>query len=516
MSTFRQAQNQAHPNKTNTLMLAILAVMILIVIMQVWLLTASLDTTLGEDKTIAWPAFYGSLALFIGGAGLLRFLPDPMRVPIVDAPAPAEPFTAEVATPLAWRTLAISAGALALSFAVWFMWSAIATKLPDAGFALTKKQCLWLTAMPVLLGSFLRIPYGLIVSRFGSRNAYAAVTLLMLIPCVGAGYALSDPTSSFGTLLFWAALTGVAGANFATSMGTVSLWFPARQQGTALGINGLGNLGVTIAQFAIPVVVGFAVAGGLSGEALAYKHAKTGIVSDAWMSSAALVWIPFILLFTAAIWFGTKNFPQPHRTLASQLVVMKERHTWFTSILYFLTFGAFVAMGSSLPLIIKTEFAGATGGAPEPLKYAPWAVFVATLARPLGGVLADKFGAGRITAISIGVMTLCGFSLSRFLQPDSFHGFFVCILILCGAAGLGNGSTFKIVSATMGAKAGPAIGVVSCLGALGGFFPPILLGECIDRFGSPAWAYTGMALFGLVCFSINGWFYWRKNSPTHC
>lgn len=514
MSTFRQAQNQAHPNKTNTLMSAILAVMILIVIMQIWLLTASLDTTLGDDQSIAWPAFYASLALFIGGAGLLRFLPDPLRRPV--EAAPAKTFAGEVATPLAWRTLAISAVSLALSFAVWFMWSAIATKLPDAGFALTKKQCFWLTAMPVLLGSFLRIPYGLIISRFGSRNSYAVVTLAMLIPCVGAGFALRDPQSSFGTLLFWAALTGIAGANFSTSMGTVSLWFPKRQQGTALGLNGLGNLGVTIAQFTIPVVIGLAVAGSLSGDALPFTNAKTHAVSDVWMSSAAFVWIPFILLCTAALWFGTKNFPQEPKSLASQLVVAKERHTWITSFLYFLTFGAFVAMGSSLPLIIKTVFAAAPGGAPEPLKYAPWAVLVATFARPLGGVLADKFGAGRITAISIAVMTLCGFSLSQFLRPDSFQSFFLCILILCGAAGLGNGSIFKIVPAIMGAKTGPVIGIVSCLGALGGFFPPILLGECIDRFGSPAWAYTGMALFGIVCFAVNGWFYWRKASPTHC
>ena len=515
MSNFRDAQNRAHPSKTNTLLTTITVVMILILVMQIWLLTAGLDTSLSGDRSIVWPAFYGSLALFLGGVGIIRYLPDPLRLPATAA-TETKTFATDAATPLAWRTLVISAVSMALSFCVWFMWSAIATKLPDAGFALTKKQCFWLTAMPVLLGSFLRIPYGLIVSRFGSRNAYAAVTLVMLLPCIGAGLALRDPHTGFGTLLFWATLTGIAGANFSTSMATVSLWFPKRLQGTALGLNGLGNLGVTIAQFTIPVVIGLAVAGGLSGDALTFTHPKTHVASQVWMSSAALVWIPFILLCTAALWFGTKNFPQEPKTLSSQLAVAKERHTWIASTLYFLTFGAFVAMGSSLPLIIKTVFVNAPGGAPEPLKYAPWAVFVATLGRPLGGILADKFGAGRITAISIGVMTLCAFSLSQFLRPDSFQNFFLCILILCGAAGLGNGSIFKIVPAIMGAKAGPVIGIVSCLGALGGFFPPLLLGECIERFGSPAWAYTGMALFGLVCFAVNGWFYWRKDSPTHC
>lgn len=422
----------------------------------------------------------------------------------------------DAATPQAWRTLGISAVSLALAFAVWFMWSAIAVKLPDAGFALSKKECFWLTAMPVLLGSFLRIPYGLIVSRFGSRNAYAAVTLLMLVPCVGAGLALSDPKSSFGTLLFWATLTGIAGANFATSMATVTLWFPKRLQGTALGINGLGNLGVTIAQFLIPAVIGVALFGALSGEPLSFQPKGAPTPTPMWLSGAAYVWIPAILVCTAALWFGTRNFPQEPKTLASQLAVMKERHTWLISYLYFLTFGAFVAMGSSLPLIIKTVFANAPGGAPTPLLYAPWAVLVATLTRPLGGVLADKFGAGFITAISVGVMTVCGFALTQFLDPDSFRGFFVVILVLCAAAGLGNGSTFKIAPSILGAKAGPAIGVVSCVGALGGFFPPILLGECIERFGSPVLAYAGMGVFGITCFALNAWFYWRKDSPSHC
>lgn len=510
MSTFRRAQSQAHPNKTNTLFIGVIGVLVLIVSLQVWLLTAVLNTALGGDHSIVWPAFYASLALFAGGAGLLQFLPQPIRPVLVHEKAE----TFEQAG-LAWRTLMISAVSLALAFAVWFMWSAIAVKLTAAGFQISPQQRFWITAAPVLLGSLLRIPYGLIVSRFGSRNAYTAITLLMLVPCIGASVALRDPTTSFGTLLFWATLTGIAGANFATSMATVTLWFPKRLQGTALGINGLGNLGVTIAQFTIPAIIGIAAFGSLSGNSLTLRLAKGG-VQQVWLSNAALVWIPFILFCAAALWFGTRNFPQAPKSLASQLVVVRRKHTWILSTLYFLTFGAFVAMGASLPLIINEVFSRAPGGAPNPLFFSPFAVLIATLTRPLGGWLADRWSAGAVTAASIAVMGICGFSLVQFLEPDKFTGFFWTIMILCAAAGLGNGSIFKIIPTVMGSEAGPVIGVVSCLGALGGFFPPLLLGWCMQHFGSPAWAYTAMGLFALGCFALNWVFYWRHSSDTRC
>jgi MFS transporter, NNP family, nitrate/nitrite transporter len=186
------------------------------------------------------------------------------------------------------------------------------------------------------------------------------------------------------------------------------------------------------------------------------------------------------------------------------------------SFVYFLTFGCFVAMGSSLPLIIREVFAAAPGGAPNPLAYAPVATLVATLARPLGGWAADRIGAGRITALAIAIMAVGGFGLSAYLQPDRFDPFFATILAICAAAGLGNGSVFKIIPLVAGRQAGAIIGLVSCLGALGGFFPPLLLGWCIASFGTPAWAYVAMSVFAMAAFAVNWWFYWRAASPTRC
>jgi NNP family nitrate/nitrite transporter-like MFS transporter len=504
MSTFREAQRQAHPTKTNTLLLGVMCVLILILILQVWLLTAALNESLDGHNAVKWPAFWVSLMLFGSGAALLRYLPSPIRLPARAVVREAFPHAT-----LARRTLGISAASLALAFAVWFMWSAIPLRLKDAGFTLSRQQLFWLTATPVLLGSLLRIPYGLIVSTFGSRRSFAAVTLLLLFPCIATGWAVKHPGTPYWVLLGCAALTGIAGANFATSMGVVNLWFPKQAQGTALGINGLGNFGVTIAQFTIPLVIGLSLTSApadSSGAAARPIH----------IENAAFVWVPFILISSAAIWFGTRDYPAQPKTLASQLVAGRRLHTWVLSFLYFLTFGCFVAMGASLPLIIKEVFGTAPGGAPKPLLFAPWAAAVATLMRPFGGWLADRFGAGLITSIACGTMALGGFSLSGFLQPDQFAGFFVVILIICAAAGLGNGSVFKIIPLVLSQEAGAAIGIVSCLGALGGFVPPLLLGWALDHLGSPAWAYTGMALFGLACLLVNGWFYHRRTSPTHC
>lgn len=412
-------------------------------------------------------------------------------------------FWAESGRSIAWRTLVLSTISLTLSFCVWFMWSAITVYLNDVGFALTRQQLFWLTATPVILGSFLRIPFGTIVSSFGSRNSYAAVTALLLVPTVATALAVSNPDTPFWVLMTCSALTGIAGANFSTSMGVVNLWFPKERKGTALGINGFGNIGVTVAQFTIPAVI-----------AVPFLMAPGG--TNLYLGNAAWIWVPFILLCTAGLWFGTRNFPAPRKSFASQMVAGKHAHTWILSMLYFLTFGCFVAMGASLPLVINEVFASAPGGAPKPMLYAPWALAVATCARPVGGWMADKFGAGNITALATGVMALGGFSLYFFLEAHQFTGFFVLILVICTASGLGNGSVFKIIPHVLHAQAGAAIGIVSCIGAFGGYFPPLLLGWTIDRLGSPAIAYNLMGGFAVACFVLNYVFYFRKSSPSRC
>jgi MFS transporter, NNP family, nitrate/nitrite transporter len=486
-----------HPNKTNTLALVINILLVGVLCLQVWLLTASLDTALGGDRSIVWPSFYGSLILFLLGLGLLRYLPAPVRLPRVEYRAEAFPHVA-----LAWRTLAISLFALTISFCVWFMWSALVVRLPAAGFKLEPLQLFWLAATPIVLGSLLRIPYGLFVSRYGSRRSYAFVMLLLVIPCIGTSLAVANPKTSFPVLLFWAAITGIAGAVFATSSAVVALWFPKQLQGLALGINAVGNIGITVAQLSAPILFSvtlFAFIPWTGGSAPAGQH----------LVNLGLFWIPFILASVLAIWFGTKDFAMEPRTLGSQLEVCRDRNTWYLSTLYFLTFGCVVAMSSSLPLIIQRIFAQAPGGAPNPLFWPAVCAGAATAVRPIGGFLADKLGASRVTTVGVAVMAIGGFSLSQFLRPTDFVGFIGTILVICVAAGIGNGSIFKMIPLVNPREASAMIGIVSCLGAFGGFVPPLLLGYCFSQFGSPAWAYTSMAVFAIVCTGLNLWVYAR-------
>ena len=299
MNDLRLDQLQSHPSKTNTLTLVIDVLLIGILVLQIWLLTASLDTALGGDRAIVWPSFYASLGLFLVAVRLLYYLPSPLRLPRVVA----RPETFQHAD-LAWRTLAISFFALTISFCVWFMWSALVTKLPAAGFKLQPLELFWLTATPTVLGSLLRVPYGLVVSRFGSRRSFAVVTLLLLIPCFGTAWAVSSPMTPFIVLWFWAAISGIGGAVFATSSAVVSLWFPKQLQGTALGINGMGNIGITVAQLSAPFL--FAV--GLFSFIPGVSVTGTG-ANGLHLPNIGLFWIPLIIVAAALIWFWHARLP---------------------------------------------------------------------------------------------------------------------------------------------------------------------------------------------------------------
>jgi NNP family nitrate/nitrite transporter-like MFS transporter len=202
------------------------------------------------------------------------------------------------------------------------MWSALVVRLPAAGFKLEPLQLFWLAATPIILGSLLRIPYGLIVSRFGSRRSYAMVMSLLVIPCLGTSAAVSNPATPFPILLFWAAITGIAGAVFATSSAVVALWFPKQLQGLALGINGVGNIGITIAQLSAPMLFAVALFPFI-------PWASSLGANRLHLANIGLFWIPLVFVSVLAIWFGTKDFAMEPRTLRSQLEVCRDRNTWY-------------------------------------------------------------------------------------------------------------------------------------------------------------------------------------------
>ncbi|MCD6597600.1 MAG: NarK/NasA family nitrate transporter [Bacteroidales bacterium] len=222
---------------------------------------------------------------------------------------------------IATKNLWISIPALLLAFAVWIMWSIIATKLKEFGFnfgmitpemnpaeitaKLKEINSLYYTlpAIAGLAGATLRIPNSFLISLGGGRNVVFVTTLLLLIPAIGVGFALQDVNTSYMTFALYAALSGFGGGNFSSSMSNISFFFPKRMQGTSLGLNaGIGNLGVGVMQKTIPWVIGFFLFGaiGVDGNKV-YGEALSGLQNAGW------VWVPLLSVATIAAFLGMNN-----------------------------------------------------------------------------------------------------------------------------------------------------------------------------------------------------------------
>src|SRR3989338_2563518 len=169
---------------------------------------------------------------------------------------------------IAWKVLTVTTISLILSFATWFMMSAIVTKLPGIGFKFDKDQLFWLAAMPGLAAGMLRIVHTFLLPIFGARHVISIATIIKLIPCIGLGLAVMNPTTPFWVFMVIAFTAGFGGGDFSSFMPSTSMYFPKRLQGTALGIQaGIGNFGVSVAQFMTPWIIGFSILGGTYGAA---------------------------------------------------------------------------------------------------------------------------------------------------------------------------------------------------------------------------------------------------------
>ena len=196
---------------------------------------------------------------------------------------------------VARRNLVFSILAEHLGFSVWVLWSIVAVNLNSVGFAFTESQLFWLVAVPNLVGATLRLPYTFAVPKFGGRNWTIVSALLLLVPSLGLAWAVSNPDTSFGTMLAVAALAGVGGGNFASSMTNISWFFPEREKGWALGLNAAGgNIGVAVVQ--APFVVSAVITAG------------AGIH----LGRAGLMWVPLALLAAFCAWRFMDNLtPAP-------------------------------------------------------------------------------------------------------------------------------------------------------------------------------------------------------------
>lgn len=427
---------------------------------------------------------------------------------------------------LALRTLVISCLALHLAFAVWFMWSALVVRLPELGFTLTVEQRFWLPAMALLTGALARIPHTFLVLSIGGMWTTLLTTALLVVPILGIGQVVQHPETPFADLLFWAAVAGLcAGGQISSSSANIALWFPRRLAGTALGINvGLGNLGTSMAQFLVPVVVSAGFFGALAGDPLLSREMDPRTLEPLpplplWPQNAAYVWLAPTLAVCLLIFFGMKNHPARGR-IGEQLQVIRLKHCWLTTVLYTMTFGTFSGLAGASPILIREVF-GRFPEAPDPLSVAWLGPLVGALARPVGGVLADLLGGSTVTMIVFVTMTCATFGLTFLTDPLSvadFNVFVFILLIVFFGAGLGNASVFKqIVMIFPPREASGVLGFSAAAAVLlFGFFVPILLGRSIAATGSPNAALLFFTALYLASFALNWWYYNRRDAERPC
>lgn len=420
---------------------------------------------------------------------------------------------------VASRNLWISIPALLLAFAVWVIWSVIVVRMPEVGFGFDKAQLSWLLALPALSGATMRIFYAFMVPIFGGRRWTTISTASLLIPTVWLGFAIQNPDTPFITFAIIALLCGFGGANFSSSMSNISFFYPKSKQGMALGLNaGLGNLGVSVLQFVVPVVIGFSLFGALAGGGQVTQEGKT-----LYLQNAAFVWVIPIVIMTLLAWFGMNDLSGAKASFKEQSVIFGRQHNWIMCILYLATFGSFIGFSAAFPMVIKQSFPEV-----DPLKVAFLGPLVGALFRPVGGWLSDKLGGARVTLYNYIIMTAAVIAVMYFLKAGNFTGYFACFMVLFITTGVGNGSTFRMIPVifrTMHERlnspdlinqarkeAAAVVGFAGGFAAYGGFVIPKMFGSGLGVNGT----FIALIVFYVVCIVLTWWYYSRKGAEYPC
>jgi NNP family nitrate/nitrite transporter-like MFS transporter len=397
-------------------------------------------------------------------------------------------FWATTGKRVARRNLAWSVFAEHLGFCLWSIWAIIVINLVNVGITLSLSEQFWLTATPNLIGSALRVPYTFALPRFGGRMWTFISALLLLIPSLLLAVVVpsgwlgdQDHSTQMLVLLLCAATAGLGGGNFSSSMANISFFYPDGKKGFALGLNAAGgNLGVAVTQLLVPLVIIV----GVSGAAVKLP------VHSVHLAYAGLLFLPFIALAAIGAWRRMDSLTQARTDTKAYAAAVRQPQTWAMSILYIGTFGSFIGYSFALPLVIKNTFPEFLGHHPFIATYLAGLGFagalVGSLARPLGGLLSDRVGGARVTLAAFLVMAAATLCAITGVNSHSFTVFFTSYMVIFLMAGVGNGSTYRMIPAifaTLGRRAGAdqetrlsfkrqtaaVIGIAGAVGAFGGF-----------------------------------------------
>ena len=371
-----------------------------------------------------------------------------------------------------WPTLLAAFLYFDASFMVWVLLGPLGVQIGKA-LSLDAAQKGLMVATPVLAGALLRIVNGVAVDRFGARRT-GIVTQLIVIAGLTLAWALGVP--SYHAVLALGVVLGLAGASFAVALPLASRWYPPQYQGTALGIAGAGNSGTVIAALFAPML------------GLAFGYANVFGLAALAMTGILVGWVA-----------RAKDAPaQPARqSLAGYFRVLGIRDSWWFMLFYSVTFGGFVGLAASLTIYFHSEY----GMTPVAAGYATAAcVFAGSTIRPVGGMVADRFGGIRVLSllylVAAAMLALVSVGLpSLWMALDAF-------IIAMLALGMGNGAVFQLVPARFGREIGVMTGLVGMAGGIGGFYLASSLGFSKQLTGS---YQTGLLIFaGLALVAFAG------------
>ncbi|MCJ1655677.1 NarK/NasA family nitrate transporter [Staphylococcus sp. NRL 16/872] len=372
-----------------------------------------------------------------------------------------------------------------LSLVVGFMaWSIISPLMPyiSQDIKVSPEQLSIILAIPVILGSILRVPFGYLTNIIGAKWVFFCSFIVLLFPIFLLGQAQTP-----GMLMLAGFFLGVGGAVFSVGVTSVPKYFSKDKVGLANGIYGVGNVGTAVSSFLAPPIA--------------------GIIG--WQTTVRSYLIIIALFAVLMFILGDNKEPKVKVPLMSQMKKLSSNYKlYYLSLWYFITFGAFVAFGLFLPNYLVHNFgidkvdAGIRSG-----------VFIAlaTFLRPLGGVLGDKFNAVKVLMFDFVVMII-----GAILLGISSHIalFTIGCLTISICAGLGNGLVFKLVPSYFAKESGAANGIVSMMGGLGGFFPPLVITYVSNLTGSSHLAFILLAIFGILAFITMGHLY-KKEYGKH-
>jgi MFS transporter, NNP family, nitrate/nitrite transporter len=376
------------------------------------------------------------------------------------------------------RILVLSTTAFTLMFAVWLMFGVLGIPIRDE-LGLSDVQLSWLASVAILNGALWRLPAGIAADRFGGRRVFIAMLLVTAVPA----YLISQATS-YTSLLFYAFLVGFAGNAFSVGIAWNSAWYPREKQGFALGVFGAGNVGASVTKFVAPAVIATVPAAGFA----------SGAIPGGWRL------VPFcyaiaLVVMAALMWaMAPKHDRKPGsgRPLGQMLTPLRSIRVWRFSLYYVVVFGAYVGLAAWLPKYYVDVF-----GVPlyEAALLTALFIFPASLLRPYGGYLSDRYGARRVMYGTFGTMLLStGLLMMPFghivlYVPESYEAsgvrevlpyelgivpFTAALFVVGVAMGIGKAAVFKHIPEYFPKDVGAVGGLVGTLGALGGFLLPPL------------------------------------------